>query len=103
MQSLQAIATRPVSVTIPPTAPSPCPTPQGDNTALHWASMRGHVEVVRTLVAAGADRAARNKQGCTPMDLCDPQVMVSCQQVAWGCSSSNWLPTWTGGLWLSMH
>ena len=36
--------------------------------------MRGHVEVVRALVVAGADRAARNKQGHTPTDLCDPQV-----------------------------
>jgi hypothetical protein len=47
---------------------------QGDNSALHWAAMRGHVEVVRALVAAGADKTACNKQGCTPIDLCEPQV-----------------------------
>jgi hypothetical protein len=60
----------------PPNRPPP-PTgapPQGDNTALHWAAMRGHVEVVRALVVAGADRAAVNKQGATPLDLTDPQV-----------------------------
>lgn len=35
---------------------------QGDNTPLHWASMRGHVEVVKLLLERGADRAIRNKQ-----------------------------------------
>ncbi len=38
----------------------------GDNTALHWASMRGHVEVVRALLAAGADKALRNAQVSMP-------------------------------------
>ena len=36
---------------------TPAPPPvQGDNTALHWASMRGHVEIVKFLmqVRAGA-------------------------------------------------
>eukprot|EP00198_Chlamydomonas_reinhardtii_P006977 XP_001696313.1 predicted protein [Chlamydomonas reinhardtii] len=45
----------------------------GDNTALHWAAMRGHVEVVRCLLGAGADRAAANAQGRTPLDLAQPQ------------------------------
>lgn len=27
-----------------------CPCSQGDNTALHWAAMRGHVEVVQVLL-----------------------------------------------------
>ena len=34
--------------------------------------MRGHVEVVRALLAAGADREAVNRQGLTPLDLCQP-------------------------------
>jgi len=37
----------------------------GDNTPLHWAAMRGHVECVTALLGAGADPHARNKQvGC---------------------------------------
>ena len=42
---------------------TPAPPPvQGDNTALHWAAMRGHVECVTALLKAGADPHARNKQ-----------------------------------------
>lgn len=50
------------------------PRAQGDNTPLHWAAMRGHVEVVRALVVAGANKGAVNKQGAAPLDLCDPQA-----------------------------
>lgn len=53
------------------------PMQQGDNTALHWAAMRGHVEIVRALLAAGADKAAANKQGATPLDLCQPVWSLS--------------------------
>ena len=45
---------------------------QGDNTALHWAAMRGHVEIVAFLVASDADRTLRNRQDKLPIDLCQP-------------------------------
>jgi hypothetical protein len=45
---------------------------QGDNTPLHWAAMRGHVEIVNLLLQRGADRAIRNKQDKLPIDLCQP-------------------------------
>lgn len=45
---------------------------QGENTPLHWAAMRGHVEIVNLLLKSGADRSARNKQDKVPIDLCQP-------------------------------
>lgn len=67
-----------------PTVPLGIPRPtQGDNTALHWAAMRGHVEVVRALVVAGADKAVRNRQGSSPLDLCDPQVRCTQLRPSW--------------------
>lgn len=56
----------------------PSSVPQGDNSALHWAAMRGHVEVVKTLLAAGADRHLANAQGKVPVDLCQ-----ACWSNAW--------------------
>lgn len=43
---------------------------QGDNTALHWAAMRGHVEIVAYLLKHAADKGIRNKQDKLPIDLC---------------------------------
>ena len=45
---------------------------QGDNTPLHWASMRGHVEIVKLLLERGADKNIHNKQDKMPVDLCQP-------------------------------
>jgi hypothetical protein len=39
--------------------------------------MRGHVEVVRALLAGGADRGVTNKQGMTPVELCQPVWSLS--------------------------
>ena len=39
-------------------------------TALHWAAMRGHVEIVNLLLQNGADKNIKNKQECLPIDLC---------------------------------
>ncbi len=45
---------------------------QGDNTPLHWGSMRGHVEIVKLLLERGADQSIRNKQDKVAVDLCQP-------------------------------
>ena len=37
------------------------------STPLHWASFRGHVEVVRALLKHGADVTAQNEDGMTPL------------------------------------
>jgi hypothetical protein len=39
--------------------------------------MRGHVEIVRALLAAGADRDVTNKQGLKPVELCQPVWSLS--------------------------
>uniref|UniRef100_A0A914WD20 Ankyrin repeat domain-containing protein n=1 Tax=Plectus sambesii TaxID=2011161 RepID=A0A914WD20_9BILA len=38
-------------------------------TALHWAAKRGHMEIVRLLLAAGFDPSQRNADGKRPIDL----------------------------------
>jgi hypothetical protein len=59
--------------------------------------MRGHVEVVRALVVAGADRGAVNKQGATPLDLTDPQVrclgLTAVAGLAAGCLAQRAAPS----------
>ncbi|KAL2754852.1 hypothetical protein ACRALDRAFT_2028108 [Sodiomyces alcalophilus JCM 7366] len=39
------------------------------NTALHWASLRGHLPVVKVLMEAGANPAAANDKDQIPLDL----------------------------------
>jgi len=39
-------------------------------TPLHLALRRGHADVVRTLIAAGADLSARTEHGRTPLHIC---------------------------------
>ena len=43
--------------------PSPLVASQNDDTALILASKEGRLQIVQTLVAAGADKGAKNKVG----------------------------------------
>ena len=45
---------------------------QGENTALHWAAMRGHVEICAHMLKHSADKGIKNKQDKLPIDLCQP-------------------------------
>ena len=38
------------------------------STSLHFASARGHVEVITALLAGGADKTIKDKRGKTPHD-----------------------------------
>ena len=44
-------------------------TDDARNTPLHIAAREGHTGLVRLLLAAGADAAAKNKAGDSPQDL----------------------------------
>src|ERR687897_3027909 len=46
-------------------------------TALHWAAMGGHLEIVRMLLDAGAPADAPDKNGWTPLSLIEDGVDVA--------------------------
>ncbi|KAI9197156.1 uncharacterized protein BJ171DRAFT_241155 [Polychytrium aggregatum] len=52
---------------------------------LHWASQRGHAEVVRYLIAHGADREVRNSKDQTALDLAKSSEV----QIALGVGESR--------------
>ena len=54
----------------------------GDNTALHWAAMRGNVEIVNLLLQNGADKTIKNKQGLTCYEGLDRQRQASAARPA---------------------
>ena len=44
-------------------------TPLGDRTAMHWAALNGHVDVVQELINGDAAARAKDLQGGIPMDF----------------------------------
>jgi hypothetical protein len=51
------------------TVPMDFPSADAGSGALHFAAARGHAELVRALLAAGADPLAANAAGKTPLEL----------------------------------
>ena len=49
---------------------------RAENTPLHWASLRGHKEVVVLLVEKGANVNAQDKHGDTPLYWAEWAVAV---------------------------
>jgi len=47
----------------------PSPADSGGSTPLHTAAGHGNVAIIERLLAAGADRAALNRDGKTPADI----------------------------------
>lgn len=57
------------------------PAAEENLTPLHDAASGGHLDVVRLLVARGADTRARNSQGLTPRDVAkSPEVISALEQ-----------------------
>ncbi len=55
---------------------------------LHYAAMKGHTEMVKVLLEAGAEVNAKNKRGWTPLDMTrrrwvylDPQKQAKCAEL----------------------
>jgi hypothetical protein len=44
-------------------------TPLGDRTAMHWAALNGHVDVVQELINGDGVARAKDMQGSIPMDF----------------------------------
>ena len=57
---------------------------QVQGTALHWASQRGHHEIVQLLIEAGADVNRLDEVSCVHLIMC--RVAAVCTQVT--CSTA---------------
>lgn len=43
-------------------------------TAMHCACLKNHVKIIKMLINAGADTEAKDKNGKTPLELCDDKT-----------------------------
>ena len=68
----------------------------GGQTALHWASKRSHLDLIRILISTGAYVDARDSEGQTPLHLASRKGHVEVVKVLLASKANPWMRTGAG-------
>lgn len=68
----------------------------GRQTALHWASKRSHIDLIRLLISTGAYVDARDSEGQTPLHLASRKGHVEVVKVLLASKANPWIRTGAG-------